>query len=186
MTYKLQLLEYLYLRLFLEKKSTDSKFLKQYLKLVMDSGKWVWERSTLLFTNWRRKTLLPLAGEMRDKKTEEEQGDATISSLEKALQPWNQFSHSEPTYLHGSPLEESLVLENKANLEIEVLTEFLVKEEARLELLEKVSELELRKRKYKKSDPVETWSSRWVCSPIAYLFPADRREEWLGDLYELN
>jgi hypothetical protein len=88
--------------------------------------------------------------------------------------------------LHGNPVEEYLFLENEANLEIKVVTEFLEKEEARLELLEKVSELERRKRKYKKSDPVETWTSRWVCSPVAYLFPADRREEWLGDLYELN
>jgi hypothetical protein len=88
--------------------------------------------------------------------------------------------------LHGSQVEEYLFLENEANLEIEVVTEFLEKEEARLELLEKVSELERRKRKYKKSDPVETWASRWVCSPVAYLFPVERREEWLGDLYELN
>jgi hypothetical protein len=35
-------------------------------------------------------------------------------------------------------------------------------------------------------DPAETWSSRWVASPVAYLFPKERREEWLGDLREVS
>jgi len=57
---------------------------------------------------------------------------------------------------------------------------------AELEALEKESKLQKRLRKYKKSEPAETWASRWVASPIAYLFPEERREEWLGDLYEVN
>ncbi|MEH2453535.1 hypothetical protein [Nostoc sp.] len=55
-----------------------------------------------------------------------------------------------------------------------------------VENLEKLSKLKKRLRKYKKSDPAETWASRWIASPIAYLFPPERREEWLGDLYEVN
>lgn len=35
-------------------------------------------------------------------------------------------------------------------------------------------------------DTVETWVSRWIYCPIAYLCPKERREEWLGDLYEVN
>jgi hypothetical protein len=31
---------------------------------------------------------------------------------------------------------------------------------------------------------VKTAISRWVATPIAYLFPKAHREEWLGDLYE--
>jgi hypothetical protein len=54
------------------------------------------------------------------------------------------------------------------------------------EELEKLSKLNKRLRKYKKSEPSETWVSRWIASPIAYLFPPERREEWLGDLYEVN
>ncbi|MBD2384386.1 hypothetical protein [Cylindrospermum sp. FACHB-282] len=54
------------------------------------------------------------------------------------------------------------------------------------EKLEKFSLLNKRLRKYKKSEPGETWVSRWIGSPIAYLFPPERREEWLGDLYEVN
>lgn len=30
------------------------------------------------------------------------------------------------------------------------------------------------------------WATRWVASPVAYVFPSERREEWLGDLYEIN
>lgn len=55
-----------------------------------------------------------------------------------------------------------------------------------LELLEKASKLETRLRRYKRSDSIETWSTRWVASPVAYLLPETRREEWLGDLYEVN
>lgn len=62
----------------------------------------------------------------------------------------------------------------------------LEQKEAELKLLEKASELEKRYRKYKKSDPVETWATRWIASPVAYLLPSERREEWLGDLYEGN
>jgi hypothetical protein len=62
----------------------------------------------------------------------------------------------------------------------------LEKRATELELLEKASALEKRYRKYKRCDPAETWATRWVACPIAYLFPAERREEWLGDLYETN
>lgn len=58
--------------------------------------------------------------------------------------------------------------------------------ESKLQGLEKISELEKRIRKYKSSDPAETWATRWIASPIAYLFPPERREEWLGDSYEIN
>ena len=57
---------------------------------------------------------------------------------------------------------------------------------AKLEILEKESKLQKRLRKYKEFEPAETWASRWVAAPIAYLFPEERREEWLGDLYEVN
>lgn len=58
--------------------------------------------------------------------------------------------------------------------------------EAELELLERGSALKRRERKYQQGDPAETWASRWVASLVAYLLSADRREEWLGDLYEIN
>lgn len=38
--------------------------------------------------------------------------------------------------------------------------------------------------KLRKSE--ETWTSRWIATPTAHLFLAERREEWLGDLYESN
>jgi hypothetical protein len=67
-----------------------------------------------------------------------------------------------------------------------LLQELLKQKQVEVELLEKASELEKRLRKYKQSDPAETWASKWVASPIAYLLPKERREEWLGDLYETN
>ncbi len=32
----------------------------------------------------------------------------------------------------------------------------------------------------------QTWADRWLAYPVICLFPADRREEWLGDLYEVR
>ena len=163
-----------------------SKFLKQYLRLAEEPGKWAWVRSIRHFTIWKRKDLLSLDGEMKVERKEVEHVDVTTSSQEKVLQPWSQFNHSETTYLHGNQVEELLLLEDEKNSSLEAITKFVTKEEARIELLEKISALERRKRKYKSCDPAETWASRWVASPVAYLFPAERREEWLGDLYELN
>ncbi|WP_334812985.1 hypothetical protein [Nostoc sp.] len=69
----------------------------------------------------------------------------------------------------------------------ELIVQKVVKDlEDSVENLEKLSKLKKRLRKYKKSEPAETWASRWIASPIAYLFPPERREEWLGDLYEVN
>jgi hypothetical protein len=69
---------------------------------------------------------------------------------------------------------------------LQSIIETIEQQEAQLRLLERISDLEKDRRKYKKSDTAETWVSRWIASPIAYLFPRERREEWLGDLYELH
>ncbi|MEH2301051.1 MAG: hypothetical protein V7K88_19135 [Nostoc sp.] len=119
------------------------------------------------------------------------------------------------TYLLGSPVSETAGTEIEDNdwefaiKEIQLKTQHLdvitskleevikVVEELKaqkvvnnledsVENLEKFSKLNKRLRKYKKSEPAETWASRWIASPIAYLFPQERREEWLGDLYEVN
>ncbi len=54
------------------------------------------------------------------------------------------------------------------------------------DLQQKASQLHQRLRPYTTTNPAETWASRWIAAPIAYLFPEIRREEWLGDLYETN
>jgi hypothetical protein len=69
---------------------------------------------------------------------------------------------------------------------IEALQLQLKLERSLLEISEEISDLKRRGQKYKQSDPSETWSSRWIAVPIAYLFPVEQREEWLGDLYESN
>ena len=77
--------------------------------------------------------------------------------------------------------QELIPYQKVNNLEqlIEVVT-------AEVEKQEKLSKLNKRLRKYKKFDPAETWASKWIACQIAYLFPEERREEWLGDLYEVN
>lgn len=83
--------------------------------------------------------------------------------------------------------QESLDLE-----EIKLKLEVLKARQAQLGyVLDQLEELEsqINKKlllKHRRFNPTETWSSRWVASPIAYLFPKERREEWLGDLYEVN
>lgn len=102
--------------------------------------------------------------------------------------PYGDIDHSFDEWAHETRVH---VIKGAATYFANIQTlieiqEDIEQKEAQLKLLEKASGLEKRLRKYKESDPVETWASRWIASPVAYLFPADRREEWLGDLYEVN
>jgi hypothetical protein len=142
--------------------------------------------------------------------------DAAItSSLLVGSQPWKPINLSAQIYLTGNlsrdmantegdkeRQRELLDIANQHLLEAEQFEKQFREEvslkigeislekqkelERELEILDKKLELEKRLRKYKRSDPAETWSSRWIASPIAYLLPEERREEWLGDLYEVN
>ncbi|MCC5668627.1 hypothetical protein LC653_33445 [Nostoc sp. CHAB 5784] len=145
-----------------------------------------------------------------------EQDGAITNLQVAALRLSKPSSLSAPTYLSGSPVSGTAGTEIEDNdwefaiKEIQLKTQHLdvitslkseevrkVVEELKaqkvlndledlVEYLEKFSKLNKRLRKYKKSDPAETWASRWIASLIAYLFPPERREEWLGDLYEVN
>lgn len=64
--------------------------------------------------------------------------------------------------------------------------ERLAKLTKQLEALEDEAKLRRKLRKYVQFNPVETWASRWVASSVGYLLPAERREEWLGDLDEVS
>lgn len=61
-----------------------------------------------------------------------------------------------------------------------------VKLESDIDRLETLEKLERWLSKYTHFAPTETWVSRWIAAPLAYLFPKERREEWLGDLHEVN
>jgi hypothetical protein len=91
--------------------------------------------------------------------------------------------YGEVLYFKSSKTAETL---STSRIDVNSLQADLETEEYQIELLEKQSKLKKRWRKYKSSDPIESWSTRWVAAPIAYLFPEERREEWLGDLYEEN
>ncbi len=68
----------------------------------------------------------------------------------------------------------------------EEIKKYLDKKEEELALLDRASHLRKRFWKYKDPSGVEVWATRHIAIPIAYLFPKERREEWLGDLYEGN
>ena len=71
----------------------------------------------------------------------------------------------------------------------EVRTRFeqLEFEQAELESsLNALEGLEEKLRFYKSQYPDETWSSKWIATPIAYLLDRRQREEWLGDLREVE
>jgi hypothetical protein len=58
--------------------------------------------------------------------------------------------------------------------------------ENKAELLDQDLQLKKHSPKYKQSDPAETWVSYWIATPIGYLIPGGRGEEWLGDMIEDN
>jgi hypothetical protein len=60
------------------------------------------------------------------------------------------------------------------------------KSESTQEETEELSRPTTHLQEYHSHKPDETWATRWIATPIAHLFPAERREEWLGDLYESN
>lgn len=64
--------------------------------------------------------------------------------------------------------------------------QYLDKKEKEIALIEKASRLQRRSWKYQKPADAGVWATRWIATPIAYLAPKERREEWLGDLYEGN
>ena len=174
--------------------SMGYKFRKPFQKQVRVNVRWELEPFIQFSTASKRKNSLSLAGEMKLEKNEEVQDGATTSSQEVELPLWNPSNPSEPISFLGNPSEKG----QTTNLPHDTFI-YLVRREAELihstpdldstdliEILETQSKLEKRLRKYKKADPAETWASRWVASSIAYLLPEERREEWLGDLYEVN
>lgn len=171
---------------------------------------------TLFSILWKRKGLSNPDGEMKGVKNEVEQDGAITNLQVAALRLSKPSSLSVLTYLLGSPVSGTagteiedndweftikeiqlktqhleVITSLKSEEVIKVVEELIVQKvvkdlEDSVENLEKLSKLKKKLRKYKKSEPAETWASRWIASPIAYLFPPERREEWLGDLYEVN
>lgn len=168
--------------LYTTKNSTVFKSRRRLRTQVADNASWGLARYIPFSIDWRRRDLSNLDGVTNDLKNVVELEDATTGLQEKVEQPSNLSSHSEQTCFNGSLhdcQEQNIVdLSNFAKTSDQL--EELAKE------LERRSGLENRLRKYRKSDPSETWSSRWIAAPVAYLFPKERREEWLGDLMDLH
>nr|WP_290224283.1 hypothetical protein [Trichocoleus desertorum] len=60
------------------------------------------------------------------------------------------------------------------------------KQESWIELIEEYIGLEKRSRKFRPKDPTEPRITYWLSAPIAYMLSEEQREEWLGDLQEVN
>ena len=195
---------------FTTKNSMVCKFRRLWKRLAAVILRWELAPFTLFSILWKRKGLSNPAGEMKGVKNEVEQDGAITNLQVAALQLLKPSSLSVLIYLLGSPVSGTVGTEIEDNdwelaiKEIQLKTQHLdvitslkseevikVVEELKaqkvlndledlVENLEKFSKLNKRLRKYKKSDPAETWASRWIASPIAYLFPPERREEWLG------
>lgn len=164
------------------KSCMDSKSLKLWKKLAEIGKAFLLARCIPLSTVLSKKDSLNLDGEMKPEKSVEEPDDATTGSPEAELPPLMQSKPSEPTCRPGNLFDLSSI----DSLDQDELADFLEEKEEQIELFEQASDLAKRSRKYSVYDPAETWASCWVASPIAYLLPAESREEWLGDLYEVN
>lgn len=168
---------------FTTKNCMVSKSLRQWNLRVKVGRNLEWVRYIPRSTVWNAKDLFSLDGEMNSKKSEAGRDDVT-TNLQSADLPQSMESRSfEQTCWFGNLSDE--LRQTEASF-TEELSGFLKEQEAQIELYEKASELEKRGLKYRSFNPYETWASKWIACPVAYLFPKDRREECLGDLYEVN
>ena len=107
--------------------------------------------------------------------------DATTSSLAKVKQLWKQSNLSAPDSWNGTLYSK----EEDAKVFAKYQKDHIV-----LELEHKggkyYTTVRLQTEQLVQKELQETWSSRWVAEPIAALFPIGYREEWLGDLHEIN
>ena len=153
-----------------EKNSMDSKFLKQSKKQVKEQLSSLLGHFTRFFTRLKKSNSLNPDGAMSVQNVEVRAGDITDSQEAERLQ--SKLSKPlETTFWHGNLSNEMQQLEVK---------------KIQIHLLEEAAYLAREERKYVESEKVDTWASRWVAAPIAYLLPEEHREEWLGDLYEVN
>lgn len=172
----------LYSLLSTERNCTGSKSLGLWRKLVRIGKGFLSAPYIPHSTVLKKKDSLNLGGGMKVDPNEEEQEDG-ITNLQKVeLPPLMQSKHFEQISWLGSRSD----LSSKELLDLEKLARFLEEQEAKLQLFGKASALAKRGRKYLICNPEETWASRWVAAPIAYLFPEEQREYWLGDLYGAN
>ena len=176
-----------YYSLSIEKNYTVFKFLKQWKRQVTEKGNWESERYILFYIHWKKKVSSNLVGETKKEEKEEEQEEDTINLQEMESQHWKQSNHLEKNLCRGNLAKEKAnqytKIDNRTQEEIAKQIDEL---KTSLEVIEKYSKLNRKLHKYTKQNPYETWSSRWIAAPTAYLISKEKREEWIGDLNEIN
>ena len=155
----------------------DSKFLKRSKKQVKEKLSFLLVPFTRFFTRLKKSNSLNPGGEMSVLNVEVRDVDITDSREAERLRS-KLNKPLEPTFWHGN-LSNELVFYMTIARQLEL-------KKIQIHLLEEAAHLAREERKYMESEKVETWASRWVAAPIAYLLPEEHREEWLGDLYEVN
>lgn len=157
-----------------EKNCTDSKFPKQSLSQVEKDQKLAWGLSTQFSTPLSESSSSNLDGEMSEQSAAVPVVVTTDSQeAENALS--RTCKHSEVTYKHGNP--------RKTLQSLNLVAQNLAVEKYKIRLRQDSEHLAREQRKYSK---IHTAVTRYLSVPVACLFPEDRREEWLGDLYEVN
>lgn len=164
-----------------DKNSTGFKFLRQFLRSVTALGRWVWALCTQRSTSSKKRDSSHRDGVMKSERNAVGRADATTSSLAKVKQLWKQSNLSAPDSWNGTLYSK----EEDAKVFAKYQKDHIV-----LELEHKggkyYTTVRLQTEQLVQKELQETWSSRWVAEPIAALFPIGYREEWLGDLHEIN
>jgi hypothetical protein len=167
---------------FMGKSCTGFKFLKLWKKLVEKDISFLLVLCILRSTVLKKKASLSLDGEMKVEQSEAGQDDVITSLQEVELPPLISSNLSEQAYSIGIQSD----LHSIEPLDLEEFANFLEMQETKIELFEKGAKLSKEMQKYSTNSLNETWVSHWISAPVAYLFPEERREEYLGDLYEIN
>lgn len=124
------------------------------------------------FTAWKKKDMSNQDGVMKNIMIEEVPEDDTTSSHLPEVTPLSSFEHSTTTFLTG----ETEKMEN--------VRQVVSEQECNAYLLKELSDINKKVKRYDSNPVSETVISKWLAFPLASLLPKDRREEWLGDLYE--
>jgi hypothetical protein len=167
---------------FTGKSCTGFKFLKLWKKLVEKDISSLLVLCILRSTVLKKKVSLSLDGEMKVEQNEAERDDVITSSQEVELPPLTSSKLFEQACWVG--IQSNLY--STEPLDLEEFANFLEMQKTKIELFEKGSKLAKKIRRYSTNSLDETWASHWISAPVAYLFSEERREEYLGDLYEIN
>ena len=134
---------------------------------------------------------MSLDGVMKSVLNEVAQGDATTSSLEVEYRYSTASKISVQVSQNGNQSKQCKIQVCGSEQEVRVFlhtfsANYLKWKSTATIAARHVSDLDLSDLEEPSLPVYETWANRWIAYPIICLFPAERREEWIGDLYEIR